>query len=29
MFVLGVLVAGCGAALVSLALYLIFGNSRR
>jgi multiple antibiotic resistance protein len=27
MFVLGVLVAVCGAALVSLALYLIFGNS--
>jgi multiple antibiotic resistance protein len=27
MYVLGVLVAGCGAALVSLTLYLIFGNS--
>jgi multiple antibiotic resistance protein len=27
MFVLGVLVADCGAALVSLTLYLIFGNS--
>jgi multiple antibiotic resistance protein len=26
-FVLGVLVAGCGAVLVSLALYLIFANS--